>query len=91
MSPKLPSIEESLPKKKMLFYGGEWHDPKSTELRDTINPGNGSVIDSIPQANAEDVNLAVQAAHIAFQTWRLTPPTQSSRRHPGPRSRTGID
>jgi betaine-aldehyde dehydrogenase len=76
MSLKLPSIEQSMPKKKTLFYGGEWHDPKSTELRETINPGNGSVIDSIPQANAEDVNLAVQAAHTAFQSWRLTPPTQ---------------
>jgi hypothetical protein len=57
MSLKLPSIEESLPKKRTFFYGGSWHDPKSTVVRETINPGNGSVIDLIPQATAEDVDI----------------------------------
>jgi betaine-aldehyde dehydrogenase len=64
MSPKLPSIEESLPKKKTFFYGGSWHDPTSNEVRETINPGNGSVIDSIPQAKAEDVNLEILLVYL---------------------------
>ena len=55
MLPKLPSINESLPKSRTFFYGGSWHDPKIVDLHETINPANGSVIDLIPHAKTEDV------------------------------------
>lgn len=76
MAPSIPSIEASLPKNKTLFYNGKWHDTKRGLTKETINPGNGSVIDSISQAGADDVDAAVQAAHTAFESWRLTPPAQ---------------
>jgi hypothetical protein len=66
MSLKLPSIEESLPKRKTFFYGGSWHDPMSTGLRETINPGNGSVIDLIPQAKTEDVDIKLRQWYSTF-------------------------
>lgn len=74
--PQLPSIESSLPKNKKLFYNGKWQDSKSNDVRETINPGNGQIIDKIAQASSADVDAAVQAAHEAFQTWRTTPPMQ---------------
>ena len=76
MAPSFPSIEESLPKNKDLYYGGEWHKPKKGEYRDTYNPGNGEVIDKISQAGADDVGAAVEVAHTAFESWRSTPPMQ---------------
>lgn len=74
--PQLPSVESSLPKNKKLFYNGTWHDSKGSDFRETLNPGNGQVVDKIPQASAADVDAAVEAAHAAFQTWRTTPPMQ---------------
>jgi len=76
MAPSLPSIEESLPKNKGLFYAGKWQSPKSGETKETYSPGNGKVIDKIEQAGADDVEAAVQAAHEAFHSWKLTPPAQ---------------
>ena len=76
MAPSLPSIEQSLPKHKELFYAGKWQAPISGETKETYNPGNGEVIDKIGQAGAEDVDATVKAAHEAFQSWKLTPPAQ---------------
>ncbi|KAL1965021.1 hypothetical protein VTN77DRAFT_6221 [Rasamsonia byssochlamydoides] len=72
----LPSIQDSLPSHKELFYNGQWHAPLSKEYRETFNPGNGSVIDLVAQAGARDVDAAVEAAHQAFAGWRSTPPAQ---------------
>ncbi|KAK8210362.1 hypothetical protein M8818_003532 [Zalaria obscura] len=76
MPEQLPSIDESIPEHKELFYNGSWHQAKSNELKETINPGNGQVIDKISQAGSADVDAAVQAAQKAFVSWRKTPPAQ---------------
>ena len=76
MAPSLPSIEESLPKHKDLFYGGEWHQPKKGDYRDTYNPGNGQVIEKVSQAGSDDADAAIKAAHSAFEGWKATPPAQ---------------
>lgn len=76
MAVTLPSIEESLPKHKDLFYGGEWHKAKGNDLHETYSPGDGKVIDKISQAGADDVAAAAATAHKAFLSWRLAPPAQ---------------
>ncbi|KAL1986331.1 hypothetical protein VTN96DRAFT_6563 [Rasamsonia emersonii] len=76
MAAQLPSIQDSPPSHKELFYNGQWHAPLSKEYRETFNPGNGSVIDQVAQAGARDVDAAVEAAHQAFAGWRSTPPAQ---------------
>ena len=76
MAPSLPSIEDSVPKHKDLFYGGEWHKPSSGEYRDTFNPGNGQVIDKVAHASAKDTEEAIKAADAAFGTWSKTPQMQ---------------
>jgi betaine-aldehyde dehydrogenase len=73
MATQLPSVQDSLPSHKDLFYNGEWHAPLTKEYRETINPGNGKVIDRIAQASAEDVDAAVVAAGKAFVSWRAAP------------------
>ena len=76
MPPSLPSVEDSLPKHKDLFYAGQWHKPSTDEYRETYSPGNGEVIDKISQAGVADVDKAVKAANDAFHSWKLTPPPQ---------------
>ncbi|WP_309566875.1 aldehyde dehydrogenase family protein [Methylobacillus flagellatus] len=39
---------------------------------DSLNPATGEFLTSIPNAGAEDVDRAVEAAENAFATWRLT-------------------
>lgn len=62
-----------LPKQRDLFYAGGWHQAKGG-YEETFNPGNGESLGLSAQANAEDVDLAVQAAHTAFKSWRQTKP-----------------
>ncbi len=48
--------------------------PASDGTRSEVHsPHDGSVVGSVPKASAADLDSAVEAAHIAFQTWsRLT-------------------
>ena len=41
-------------------------------MRAVVNPADGSVIGSVPDMTGEDVNHAVEVAHKAFQTWKVT-------------------
>lgn len=76
MASSIPTVKDSLPSRRELFYNGQWHAPLTDEYRDTFNPGNGKVIDKIAQASSRDVEAAVQAAHKAFAEWRAIPPSQ---------------
>ncbi|NVJ52807.1 MAG: aldehyde dehydrogenase family protein [Campylobacteraceae bacterium] len=54
------------------FIGGEWVAPKSGEYFDNISPVDGDVLTRIPRSNEEDVELAVQAAKKAFESYKNT-------------------
>ncbi len=54
------------------FIGGEWIAPKSGEYFENISPVDGEVLTKIPRSNEEDVELAVQAAKTAFETFKHT-------------------
>eukprot|EP01029_Cantina_marsupialis_P025906 TRINITY_DN687_c0_g1_i1.p1 TRINITY_DN687_c0_g1~~TRINITY_DN687_c0_g1_i1.p1 ORF type:complete len:519 (+),score=138.03 TRINITY_DN687_c0_g1_i1:61-1557(+) len=54
------------------FIGGEWIAPKSGEYFNNISPVDGDVLTRIPRSNEEDVELAVQAAKKAFETYKHT-------------------
>ncbi|MES2414727.1 MAG: aldehyde dehydrogenase family protein [Pseudomonadota bacterium] len=68
-----------LPQQRGLFYGGAWHEPKSGVYADTINPTYNEAITTAPVADAEDVDAAVRAAHLAFPSWAATPPVERGR------------
>lgn len=49
-------------------------DVKTTQYKEVVDPGNTTeVIGSVAQGNVEHVDLAVQAAHQAFNSWKDTP------------------
>ena len=68
-------IEAILPRHRDLYYGGKWHTPKGG-YQDTLNPATGQSLGPCAEANAEDVDAAVQAAHRAFKTWRAVKPLE---------------
>src|SRR5262245_39210033 len=59
--------------KMRMFINGQWVAPTSNEYFDSINPGNGKPIVQIAQASNTDVENAVKAARVAFETWSKTP------------------
>lgn len=65
-------------KKYQLWIDSNWRDPLSGEWIDTENPFTGKVWAQIPKGGAEDVNLAVEAAHSAFEKgeWADMTPTK---------------
>ena len=52
---------------RRMFVDGAWVDARSGRTFETRNPATGEVIGVVPRAEAEDVELAVQAARRAFE------------------------
>jgi aldehyde dehydrogenase len=54
------------------FIGGEWVAPVKGEYFGNVSPVNGEVFCQIPRSTAEDVELALDAAHAAKDAWGKT-------------------
>lgn len=54
------------------YINGEFMEPCSRGYLDNINPATGLRYGQIPDSNAEDVQLAVDAAKAAFPSWSVT-------------------
>ena len=68
-------IEAILPKHRDLYYDGKWQKPRGG-YQDTFNPATGKSLGPCAEANAEDVDAAVKAAHRAFKSWRAVKPLE---------------
>lgn len=55
-----------------IFVDGKWVKPNSTERIEVENPEDKTIIGSVPAGNEKDVDLAVEAARKAFETWQFT-------------------
>jgi len=75
----LKAVPLNLPKHRDVFYGGEWHKPKSGQYADAINPGTGESLGPYADGGAADIDAAVGAAKKAFEGWRNTPPLERAR------------
>ena len=75
LSQKRASIEAILPRHRDLYYGGQWQKPKGG-YRETLNPATGASLGPCAEANAEDVDAAVKAAHKAYKEWRRVKPLE---------------
>ena len=58
------------------FIGGEWVKPVKGEYFDNISPVDGKVFTKVPRSSAEDIELALDAAHKAKDAWGKTSPTE---------------
>src|SRR5215207_108115 len=56
-----------------LFVGGEWVEASTSgETFDVINPANGTVLATLPDAGREEMQLAIDAAAKAQSEWAQT-------------------
>ena len=60
------------------FIGGQWVDPVRGQYFDNISPVNGKVFCQIPRSSAEDIELALDAAHAAKAAWGKSSVTSRS-------------
>jgi aldehyde dehydrogenase len=58
------------------WIGGEWVPPVDGRYFENITPVTGKVFTEIPQSNAADIELALDAAHRAAPTWNKTSPAE---------------
>jgi len=73
--PSARPLGAMLPKQRDLYYGGAWHEPHGG-YADTLNPATGESLGPCAQADAQDVDAAVRAAHAAFKDWRRIKPLE---------------
>jgi aldehyde dehydrogenase len=60
------------------FIGGEWVAPVKGEYFKNVSPVNGQPFCEIPRSTAEDIELALDAAHAAKVAWGKTSVTERS-------------
>ena len=58
------------------FIGGKWVEPVAGRYFENITPVTGKPFCEIPRSQAEDVELALDAAHAAKAAWGKTSPAQ---------------
>ncbi|UFJ39636.1 aldehyde dehydrogenase family protein [Brevibacillus humidisoli] len=61
------------------FIGGQWVPPVKGEYFENISPVNGAAFCEIPRSTAEDIELALDAAHAAKDGWGRTSVTERAR------------
>ncbi|MBV8931122.1 MAG: aldehyde dehydrogenase family protein [Kutzneria sp.] len=66
---------------KNLFIDGMWTASSSGATSDTVNPFDGSVLTTVSEASTIDVDRAVNAGRVAFDTgpWPRTPAIERGR------------
>jgi aldehyde dehydrogenase len=58
------------------FIGGEWVAPVKGEYFENVSPVNNGIFCEIPRSTAEDIELALDAAHAAKDAWGRTSPAE---------------
>ncbi|WP_288109283.1 aldehyde dehydrogenase [Limnobacter sp.] len=60
------------------FIGGKWVAPKGGQYFDNLTPVTGQLLCKVARSQAEDIEMALDAAHAAKDAWGKTSPTQRS-------------
>ncbi len=58
------------------YIGGEWVQPVNGEYFDNVTPVTGKVYTKVARSTAEDIELAIDAAHAAKEAWGKTTPAE---------------
>lgn len=54
------------------FINGQFQEPRSGQYFDNLSPVNGQVLCQVARSNADDIELALDAAHAAKDAWGKT-------------------
>ena len=61
------------------FIGGKWVAPVKGRYFDNVSPINGQVVCTVARSSAEDIELALDAAHAAREAWGRTSAAERAR------------
>ena len=75
VNPNTEGSKVTFKKKYDNFIGGKWVAPVSGEYFDDISPVDGKAFAKVAKSGAEDVELALDAAHAAKDDWNRSLPT----------------
>jgi len=73
-------LDDRLLQRDRFYIGGEWVEPAKPEFFGVISPSSEEVVGRVPNATPADIDRAVAAARVAFDTgpWpRLSPDERS--------------
>lgn len=62
-----------------MFIDGAWTPAVAGGRQAVTDPTSGAVIDTVPTGGAQDADIAIRAAHRAFQSWRAVPVAERAR------------
>ena len=66
------NVGEFLSKDKKLYINGKWVDPSSEKSFDVEDPATGKKIATCSAGNSKDIDAAVKAARVAFDSGAWT-------------------
>ena len=72
--PGAPGAKVQYKTRYQNFIGGQWREPVKGQYFDVITPITGQVYTQAARSTAEDIELALDAAHAAADAWGKTPP-----------------
>lgn len=78
LDPNQPGSKIQFKSQYENFIGGKWVAPVKGEYFDNISPVDGKAFTKIPRSSAEDIELALDAAHAAKAAWNNSSPTVRS-------------
>ncbi|HEX6233468.1 MAG TPA: gamma-aminobutyraldehyde dehydrogenase [Jiangellaceae bacterium] len=61
------------------FIEGKWVEPESGRTYDLVDPATGDKFAEGPMSGPEDVDRAMKAAAVAFESWKKTTPSERQR------------
>ncbi len=73
-APNTPGSKLNYQSRYGNFIGGEWVEPRKGQYFENTSPVNGRPYTEIPRSTAEDIELALDAAHKAAPAWGKTSP-----------------
>ncbi len=66
-------MQFEIPHQLENYIGGKWCKPSNNQYIDNVNPATAEVYGLIPDSNESDVQMAVDAAKLAFPSWLVMP------------------
>jgi len=64
--------------KLSLYINGQFVSEDGRTMQDVINPATQEVLGKLPHASQADLDAALQAAEMAFATWKKSSPMDRS-------------
>ncbi|MBB2487311.1 aldehyde dehydrogenase [Mitsuaria sp. WAJ17] len=72
--PGAPGAKVQYKSRYQNFIGGQWQEPVKGQYFDVVTPITGQVYTQAARSTAEDIELALDAAHAAADAWGKTAP-----------------